>query len=205
MTHTRRRFLKLAGAAAFVPAAPYIARAQGGYPNRPVHCDRRPGRRQLVRHHRAPDRPMAVGEARPAVRRRGAAGRRRQHRDRVRGARGARRLHAAPDERAEHHQRPLYEKLNFDFLRDIAPVAGIDRVPLVMEVKPSLPAKTIPEFIAYAKANPGQDQHGLGRHRRAAARRRRAVQVHGRRRHGACALPRLDAGGDRPDLAARCR
>src|SRR5215470_7399326 len=50
----------------------------------------------------------------------------------------------------------LYEKLNFNFLRDIAPVAGIDRVPLVMEVHPSLPAKTVPEFIAYAKANPGK-------------------------------------------------
>ena len=50
----------------------------------------------------------------------------------------------------------LYEKLNFNFLRDIAPVAGIDSVPLVMEVNPSFPAKTVPEFIAYAKANPGK-------------------------------------------------
>ena len=50
----------------------------------------------------------------------------------------------------------LYEKLNFNFLRDIAPVAGIDIVPLVMEVNPSFPAKTVPEFIAYAKANPGK-------------------------------------------------
>ena len=50
----------------------------------------------------------------------------------------------------------LYEKLNFDFIRDIAPVAGIIRTPLVMEVNPSLPAKTVPEFIAYAKANPGR-------------------------------------------------
>jgi tripartite-type tricarboxylate transporter receptor subunit TctC len=50
----------------------------------------------------------------------------------------------------------LYEKLNFDFIRDIAPVASIIRTPLVMEVNPSLPAKTVPEFIAYAKANPGR-------------------------------------------------
>jgi tripartite-type tricarboxylate transporter receptor subunit TctC len=50
----------------------------------------------------------------------------------------------------------LCEKLSFNFLRDIAPVAGIDRVALVMEVNPSFPAKTIPEFIAYAKANPGK-------------------------------------------------
>jgi tripartite-type tricarboxylate transporter receptor subunit TctC len=50
----------------------------------------------------------------------------------------------------------LYEKLNFVFLRDIVPVASIGRVPLVMEVHPSVPAKTVPEFIAYAKANPGK-------------------------------------------------
>jgi tripartite-type tricarboxylate transporter receptor subunit TctC len=46
--------------------------------------------------------------------------------------------------------------LNFDFIRDIAPIAGIVRVPLVMEVHPSVPAKTVAEFIAYAKARPGK-------------------------------------------------
>jgi tripartite-type tricarboxylate transporter receptor subunit TctC len=50
----------------------------------------------------------------------------------------------------------LYDRLNFDFLRDIAPVAGIIRLPLVMVVNPSVPAKTVPEFTAYAKANPGK-------------------------------------------------
>jgi tripartite-type tricarboxylate transporter receptor subunit TctC len=50
----------------------------------------------------------------------------------------------------------LYEKLNFSFIRDIAPVAGIIRVPQVILVHPSLPARTVPEFIAYAKANPGK-------------------------------------------------
>ena len=50
----------------------------------------------------------------------------------------------------------FYDNLNFNFLRDIAPVAGIMRVPSVMVVNPSVPAKTIPEFIAYAKANPGK-------------------------------------------------
>jgi tripartite-type tricarboxylate transporter receptor subunit TctC len=50
----------------------------------------------------------------------------------------------------------LYDKLNFDFLRDIVPVAGIMRAPNVMEVNPSFPARTVPEFIAYARANPGK-------------------------------------------------
>jgi len=50
----------------------------------------------------------------------------------------------------------LYQNLSFDFLRDIAPVAGTMRVPNVMVVGPSVPAKTVPEFIAYAKANPGK-------------------------------------------------
>ena len=50
----------------------------------------------------------------------------------------------------------LYDRLNFDFLRDIAAVAGIIRLPFVIVVNPSVPAKTVPEFTAYAKANPGK-------------------------------------------------
>jgi tripartite-type tricarboxylate transporter receptor subunit TctC len=50
----------------------------------------------------------------------------------------------------------LYQDLRFDFTADISPVAGIARSPLVMEVNPSFPANTVPEFIAYAKANPGK-------------------------------------------------
>jgi tripartite-type tricarboxylate transporter receptor subunit TctC len=50
----------------------------------------------------------------------------------------------------------LYEKLNFNFIRDIAPVAGITREPDLMVVNPAFPAKTVPEFITYAKANPGK-------------------------------------------------
>ncbi|HWF94398.1 MAG TPA: tripartite tricarboxylate transporter substrate binding protein [Xanthobacteraceae bacterium] len=56
----------------------------------------------------------------------------------------------------------LYDNLSFDFVRDFAPVASIGRVPLVMVVNPALPAKTIPEFIAYAKANPGKVNMGSG-------------------------------------------
>jgi tripartite-type tricarboxylate transporter receptor subunit TctC len=50
----------------------------------------------------------------------------------------------------------LYDRLSFNFIRDIAPVAGIVRVPSVLEVNPSVPAATVPALIAYAKANPGQ-------------------------------------------------
>jgi tripartite-type tricarboxylate transporter receptor subunit TctC len=50
----------------------------------------------------------------------------------------------------------LYDKLSFNFIRDIAPIGAIVSVPLVMVVNPSVPAKTVPEFIAYAKANPGK-------------------------------------------------
>jgi tripartite-type tricarboxylate transporter receptor subunit TctC len=50
----------------------------------------------------------------------------------------------------------FYEKLNYNFIRDIAPVAGVVRAPHIMEVNASFPARTVPEFIAYAKANPGK-------------------------------------------------
>jgi tripartite-type tricarboxylate transporter receptor subunit TctC len=56
----------------------------------------------------------------------------------------------------------LYDNLDFSFARDIAPVAGIERAPLIVVVNPSLPAKTIAEFIAYAKANPGKINMGSG-------------------------------------------
>ncbi len=54
----------------------------------------------------------------------------------------------------------LYDRLNFNFIRDIAPVAGIIRGTYVMVVNPSVPAKAVPEFIAYAKANPGRISYG---------------------------------------------
>jgi tripartite-type tricarboxylate transporter receptor subunit TctC len=54
----------------------------------------------------------------------------------------------------------LYENLGFNFIRDVAPVSGVVRFPNVMMVNASFPAKTVPEFIAYAKANPGKINHG---------------------------------------------
>jgi tripartite-type tricarboxylate transporter receptor subunit TctC len=50
----------------------------------------------------------------------------------------------------------LYEKLDYDFIRDITPIGSVFRVPLVMSVNSSFPTKTVPEFIAYAKANPSK-------------------------------------------------
>src|SRR5262249_20999023 len=56
----------------------------------------------------------------------------------------------------------LYEKLSYDFIRDVAPVARVAYTPLVLVVHPSVPVKTIPELIAYAKTNPGKLNMGSG-------------------------------------------
>ena len=56
----------------------------------------------------------------------------------------------------------LYTRLNFNFVTDIAPVAALERMPLVMAVHPALPVKTVPEFIDYAKSNPGKVNMGSG-------------------------------------------
>jgi tripartite-type tricarboxylate transporter receptor subunit TctC len=156
MTQTRRRFLQSAGAAAAFAAAPSLAAAQGGYPTRPVHVivgqaagsssditarlfaqwlSERLGQQFVVE-----TRPGAAGNiATEAV---------------VRSAPDGYTLLLANAQNTINAA--LYEKLSFDFLHDIAPVARVDFVPLVMEVTPSFPAKTVPEFIAYAKANPGK-------------------------------------------------
>ena len=70
----------------------------------------------------------------------------------------------------------LYDKLNFNFIRDMAPVASIMTVPLVFEVNPSVPAKTVPEFVAYAKANSGKVNMASGRQRALPLTGRRIVQ-----------------------------
>jgi tripartite-type tricarboxylate transporter receptor subunit TctC len=153
MRLARRRFLQLAGAAATVPAAPWVARAET-YPARPVHMivgqasgsssditarliaqwmTEHLGQQFIVE-----DRPGAGGNiATEAV------------------------MHAAPDgytmllvNAQNTINAALYGKN--DFVTQIAPVGGIFRVPLVMEVNPSVPANTVQEFIAYAKANPGK-------------------------------------------------
>jgi tripartite-type tricarboxylate transporter receptor subunit TctC len=88
----------------------------------------------------------------------------------------------------------LYDKLNFNFIRDIAPVATISRNAHVMVVNPSVPANTVPEFIVYAKANPGKINHGICREWFRPICLRRAVQDDDRRRHAARALSRRRCG-----------
>ena len=151
----RREFLHLAGAAAALPAVSRLARAQS-YPSRPLRMiigyppggfadltARLTGQwlsEQLGQPVVIESRPgAATNLATEAV---------------VRAAPdGYTLLLVAP---ANAINATLYDKLNFNFLSDMAPVAGIIRFPNVVVVNPSLPIKTIPELIAYAKANPGK-------------------------------------------------
>src|SRR5262245_45442594 len=151
----RRNLLRLTGATALAPAFSMIARAQA-YPSRPVRlvvgfppgggtdvAARLVGRWLSERL----GQPVVV-ENRPGA-----------------GSNIATEavVHAAADgytlllvSTAHAINATLYERLNYNFLRDIAPVAGFMRVPNVMEVNPSLSVKSVPEFIAHARANPGR-------------------------------------------------
>lgn len=155
MKLARRKFLHLATGAAALPALPRVAQALG-YPNRPVRIivglpagyatdllARLTGQtlsQRLSQQFIVEDRPGASGNIAAEVV-----------------------VRAAPDgytllqvNSGNAMNVTLYPNLNFNFMRDIAPVAGVGRTPFVMAANPSIPAKTIPEFIAYAKANPGK-------------------------------------------------
>src|SRR5262245_61515317 len=151
----RRNFLHLAASAVALPAMPRIARAQA-YPSRPVRIIEGFGAGSaldIVARLIGQSLSEQLGQSFVIENRSGAS-------SNIAAEAVAR---ASPDgytllliSTANAINTALYEKLNFSFIRDIVPVASIVRVPLVMEVHPSVPAKTVPEFIAYAKANPGK-------------------------------------------------
>ena len=92
----------------------------------------------------------------------------------------------------------LYDRLSFDFRRDIAPVAAITREPHVLVVNPSVPAKSVPEFISYAKANPGKVNMASPGNGTGPQHCRRVVQDNDRDRNGPCALSRRGTRVYRP-------
>jgi len=155
MRLARRRFLQLAGAAVAAPAVSRVAWAQS-YPARPVRLiiGYTPGgSADLTARLLAQWLSERLGQS-FLVESRPGGGTNIATEAVVRApADGYTLLLVAP---ANAINATLYEKLNYDFIRDMAPVAGLIRFPNVMEVNPSVPAKTVPEFIAYAKANPGK-------------------------------------------------
>ena len=151
----RRRFLYLAVGAAALPAVPHFARAQA-YPSRPVHVvvPYPPGGgTDLLARMMGQWLSERLGQPFVIENRPGAGGN--IGTEAVAKARSdGYTLLLAVSPNAINAT--LYETLNFDFIRDIAPIAGLIRVPNVMVVHPSVPAKTVSEFIAHAKANPGK-------------------------------------------------
>ena len=187
----RRQFLHLAAGAAALPVVSRIAWAQA-YPSRPVRIDRRLCRRRLDRHRRAPDGSMAVGAARPAIHHRKPAGRRQQYRHRGGRAcagRTATRCSWSAAAATRSTRRSTTSSISISSATSRRS-PSIIRAPYVMEVNPSVPAKTVPEFIAYAKANPGKINMASAGNGTAQPSVRRAVQDDGRRRHGPRAVSR---------------
>jgi tripartite-type tricarboxylate transporter receptor subunit TctC len=151
----RRRFLHLVAGAAALPAVLRVARAQS-YPVRPVRLVvgfPAGGASDIVARLMAQRLSERLGQQ-FIVENRPGAGTNIGTDAVVRAtADGYTLLFATPPNAINA---TLYDKLDFNFIRDIAPVAGIILAPLVIVVNPSFPSKTVPDFIAYAKANPGQ-------------------------------------------------
>jgi len=156
----RRRLLHLAAAVAFAPV-PRLARAET-YPTRPVHLIvpvPAGGTFDIVARLVGQELSQRLGQQ-IVIDNRGGAG------TNIGTAVVA---HATPDGYTlllagspGAISATVYTDLDFSFARDIAPVASIERAPLIMVVNPAFPAKTVPEFIAYAKANPGKINMGSG-------------------------------------------
>ncbi|HEY6256567.1 MAG TPA: tripartite tricarboxylate transporter substrate binding protein [Xanthobacteraceae bacterium] len=152
----RRRFLQLVAGAAALPAAPRIARAQA-YPARPVRIlvgGPPGGTLDILARLLGQWLSERLGQAFVIENRPGGAGNNVATEAVVRAPADGYTLLLVAVSNAVNTA--LFEKLNYNFLRDVAAVASFVRVPLVMEVGLSVPARTIPEFIAYAKANPGK-------------------------------------------------
>src|SRR5882757_803203 len=155
MQHPRRRFLRLLAGAAAVPAVSRLASAQS-YPSRPVRLiiGYTPGgSADITARLMAQWLSERLGQPFVIESRPGAGTNLATEAVAQSPPDGYTLLLVAP---ANAINATLYEKLNHNFARDIAAVGGINRFPNVMEVNPSVPVKTVPEFIAYAKANPGK-------------------------------------------------
>jgi tripartite-type tricarboxylate transporter receptor subunit TctC len=156
MNIPRRRFLHLAAAAAALPAATRIASADT-YPSRPVHLvvGFSPGSASDINARLVGQRlSERLGQPFVVDNRSGAGGNIASAFVVRAPADGYTLIYAST---AVAINATLYEgKLSYDFLRDTVPIAGVVRTPFVMEVNLDLPARTVPEFIAYAKANPGK-------------------------------------------------
>jgi tripartite-type tricarboxylate transporter receptor subunit TctC len=157
----RRRFLHLAAGAVALPATSRIARAET-YPSRPVRLMvgyAAGGTTDIIARLVGQSLSARLGQQFIIENRPGA------------GTNVATEVvvRAAPDgytlllvSPANAFNAGLYDNLSFNFLLDIVPIASIVRIPLVIEVNPSIPARTVPEFIAYAKANPGKINMATG-------------------------------------------
>jgi tripartite-type tricarboxylate transporter receptor subunit TctC len=161
-TLDRRALLCCGAAAAALPALPALARAQAGYPSRPVRIIvgfAPSGAADILARLIAERLTDRLGQAFVVENRPGAA---------MNIATGL--VAKAPPDgytllnitTINAWNATLYEHLDFNFIRDIAPVASMSRAGGVLEVHPALPVKTVPEFIAYAKANPGKLNMGTG-------------------------------------------
>jgi tripartite-type tricarboxylate transporter receptor subunit TctC len=151
----RRSFLRLAAGAAVCPALPRLARADT-YPSRPVHilCGFSPGgAADTIARLTAQWLSQRLGQQ-FIVDNRPGAGTNVATEAAVQSTPDGYTLLLVTGSNAINAT--LYQNLNFNFLRDMAPVSGVIRVPNVMVVNPQVPANTVPEFIAYAKANPGK-------------------------------------------------
>jgi tripartite-type tricarboxylate transporter receptor subunit TctC len=155
MRFSRRRLLGLAAGAAVMPTWPQIVQAQA-YPSRPVRIIvgfAAGSASDILSRLIAQSLSDRLGRA-FVVENHGGAG----------GTLGAETVARAPADgytllycgTADAINATMYDKLGYSFIRDIAPVAGMARGPLVLVVNPSFPAKSIPEFIAHARANPGK-------------------------------------------------